>query len=1173
MLGTDTLIEGIDQHGVVTRMAGYERGETLNAIFRATPGTEFIDKHIVSGADTKGYTFDIKVVEGLLILLKALSEGKFDFKIIAHSRGAVETLIIVNKLQEIIDFAKSGKMTAENFKDELLKIILKKTDSSNTDITAVELPKNSPKTKKKDAVQAPAEDQNVLKFKTSQTKTTNPKKDVEQFHNIDLNKLFSALKQPDQIKAELFLMDPVPGQKGAGSWLVDKFFKIPAVVKKAEIIYMRDERTAYFEPILPDLENLSEGTEVIITPLPGHHGTASGFLDNQGSAGKDVIASDKDDEHGLRGKKTRHVQKLIIQKLVTFLNLRPSANPAPKVKAKRDKVPSIEKTIESCRIRNQFVEQINKYFIKRYEKMIAESEAFNELRNHTYYGLKFISGAKRSILTSVKKTLIIDEVPALHVPPGGFVNNENIRLIIKGLDKKGLQDPNNASYQFICEQLTFFATCFNEPEKQHEDKKGNKHSNNVVIDYFCKHKQEIHRASGYFSLLLEPYLSGTLNILLDPSTAAVHGRLASECANVKKLMEQLFVSLDAYSKKPKVKHTDHAKELHSALITMRNNIFGNLKESIENTIVSLETALKEINGSDKGTITERIKAAITNRESLLTLLRQLEHVKQADLINQETYDQLCQRLKLTLDHSLQSIVALTRQARLDQNQVISDFSTAATGLLSQKPDGKYLSLITRLREIQQGINESDINADGYEALVAECNKLKETLASIQQTEQQRVIETSTSLSESAQLASKKIEEFKIDSFDNLDKDCVSVSQEYQKYHSAIPGMLSRQHDEMVEKLNIDHHKKLEDFTEVKSKIELIEKLCKDRQTAIKRLEASDSASQRLTRAEAIEERMRSQAERLRDREELNRALAERVQAQEEQAKKLDKEAKEQLAQANREKTGAEALAKEAEKQTEQAQQEKARAAASVKQIQQKLAQAQEEKAKVDELLKQEHKKLEEAEKNISRAKRKASELAKLKKDLQQSKEEAAAKQKIIDEEQAKEVAATFDEQYKRLQQNIDKDDHSTEELKLMSTIASECAAIASTDNSTTKQKLAHTLKIVNDFVEENNVAKKNHALLAAEAKQYRNSKRKSFQLLGGCMLALGILSIAALITVSVLTFGVGLLPMTLALAAIYATAFAAVGVGSAATSGYSMFAAKQPKMQRALRQCAASARP
>ncbi|CAM3016509.1 hypothetical protein [Legionella worsleiensis] len=216
---------------------------------------------VVNGPTTLGYEVGERIAQGVFLVLQALAEGKQTIQISAHSRGAVESILIAHELERI--------------KTEL---------QMEPGKTLFQIMSQSPCTYTKKA---------VVKF-------------------------FSEVNEPVEVRQELskrltscqinmFLIDPVPGGSYLGlgrkiAWRDDRFYQKPPC-SHAELIIFRDERTRCFIPVKP------QGLIPLI--LPGHHGTASGNVYTQQF--DDITITDSHNDTSL-------VQKLAVFKLLHFIN-------------------------------------------------------------------------------------------------------------------------------------------------------------------------------------------------------------------------------------------------------------------------------------------------------------------------------------------------------------------------------------------------------------------------------------------------------------------------------------------------------------------------------------------------------------------------------------------------------------------------------------------------------------------------------------------------------------------------------------------------------------------------------------------------------------------------------------------------------------------------------------
>ena len=216
---------------------------------------------VVNGPTTLGSEVGERIAQGVFLILKALAEGKQNIQISAHSRGAVESILIAHEIERI-------KTELNTKPSQTIHQIMAKSPCTYTAKAVKKLfadVKESPEVRTKLA-----------------------------------NRISSA-------KINMFLMDPVPGGSWRGigkfvAWTDERFYVKPPC-SNAELLIFRDERTRCFIPI-----KFKDQTPLI---LPGHHGTASGNIYTQQF---DDITVDGDD------KDSSLVQKLAIIKLLNFIN-------------------------------------------------------------------------------------------------------------------------------------------------------------------------------------------------------------------------------------------------------------------------------------------------------------------------------------------------------------------------------------------------------------------------------------------------------------------------------------------------------------------------------------------------------------------------------------------------------------------------------------------------------------------------------------------------------------------------------------------------------------------------------------------------------------------------------------------------------------------------------------
>lgn len=275
-LGTDTRYQD-----VLNNPEDYPLGETLSlASTLVNPGQlmgqiddvqHICGEHItlINGPTTLGKEVFDRINLGVNILLKAIANGKIDLQLVAHSRGACQSILMAHELDRI------QKLFADESKDlAQIKIDLAKTIGNGVYLNVDE---------------------------------------------IFLTTYFPQLKTNfSQVRLGMFLLDPVPGggffSLPGLKWEHPLFYSLPDIVNYYEQYIFENERTRCFKSVAPQ-ENQTrcnrQLTNFIISSLPGHHGTGSGNPYDQAKLFKT--------NPGYDIQKTLGVQKLIFAKLMAFL--------------------------------------------------------------------------------------------------------------------------------------------------------------------------------------------------------------------------------------------------------------------------------------------------------------------------------------------------------------------------------------------------------------------------------------------------------------------------------------------------------------------------------------------------------------------------------------------------------------------------------------------------------------------------------------------------------------------------------------------------------------------------------------------------------------------------------------------------------------------------------------
>jgi len=205
---------------------------------------------VVEGPDTLGYGVGDRIARAVLGILAALARGEKNIKIIAHSRGAVEAILVAHELERIQQLlTQSNKPTHTDLIDSI--------DNKNR--------------------------WSSVNYSTHFAMNTTLKNEFiilyQRLNGETLSKFNAGLRQ---IQLDIFNIDPVPGGNSAlghlvsTRWVDDRFYTIPSIVKNYEQCVYRHENSRSFKPIIP--KATSEQTKVNLFDLPGHHGSGSGNI-------------------------------------------------------------------------------------------------------------------------------------------------------------------------------------------------------------------------------------------------------------------------------------------------------------------------------------------------------------------------------------------------------------------------------------------------------------------------------------------------------------------------------------------------------------------------------------------------------------------------------------------------------------------------------------------------------------------------------------------------------------------------------------------------------------------------------------------------------------------------------------------------------------------------------
>ena len=218
---------------------------------------------VINGPSTLGAEVGDRIARGIFLGLRAAATGKTKLQITAHSRGAVEAILIMHELDRI-------KIALRVQPTKTLKAIMLESNCLSTQA----------------AVKA-------LFIAEGDESADDRVRLAERLDHLEVNP---------------FLIDPVPGDTvymfyviGVPfiGWHNDNFYKKPPCAHY-ELLLCANERTTCFYPIVPK--------DMTPTIIPGHHGSASG---NPFDQQKTPVSPDE-------RAKTTGIQDLVLYKWLRF---------------------------------------------------------------------------------------------------------------------------------------------------------------------------------------------------------------------------------------------------------------------------------------------------------------------------------------------------------------------------------------------------------------------------------------------------------------------------------------------------------------------------------------------------------------------------------------------------------------------------------------------------------------------------------------------------------------------------------------------------------------------------------------------------------------------------------------------------------------------------------------
>ncbi|MFA5959982.1 MAG: hypothetical protein WC785_05650 [Tatlockia sp.] len=412
LLGTDTSY--LPDNNETALAAGYAKAETISYILSLVKGNNqytYIPSAdnkeekpplvkysnskaaVVDGPDTMGSEVGDRIARGVQAVLKAISEGETQINIIAHSRGAVEAILVAQEVERIQKLCAKGDL-----------------------------------------------DPNAWANSDDKKKNTGAyMKSLNIFAGIDPEKV---QKNIANVKISMLNIDPVPGGSFRGlkmvAWKDDRFYKLPEIVKNYEQYVYNNEVSRCFKPIVPKCDNPTE-TNFKLMKIPGHHGTGSGNLKSQNPA---------DDLSAIKDYDTGHVQELMVLKAIDFLQQN-GTKFTPRAVDEAQSPADIEKQDPFFHLVREILPaaegnvfdfdklKADDIYIKTYDEILKNRKGYEHFNNTSYavLGREWDTSDRQIHNESPSNTFLNNVVPTVF--NSQFLNQEHARLFVTknlGLD-------------------------------------------------------------------------------------------------------------------------------------------------------------------------------------------------------------------------------------------------------------------------------------------------------------------------------------------------------------------------------------------------------------------------------------------------------------------------------------------------------------------------------------------------------------------------------------------------------------------------------------------------------------------------------------------------------------------------------------------------------------------
>ena len=356
--------------------AGYDYGESLSILTvllstgrlplnKDTDTVEPISQpqiHLIHGPDNLGTEVGDRIARGIYrVLDSVLNNDTTRFNILAHSRGAVEAVLLAHEIeriqllcrQETVDFSQITE-SPDGANQSWWSWI-----GATKDYTTYSQMKNGPLKKL---------------FQDLIDRLHSDSAFSQQFR-----------EKIQQVQFNMYLIDPVPGGRVLPftQWHDQRFMVIPENVRECiEVIY-ENERSRGFKVNLVEAVN-PEITNITYIPLPGHHGTGSG---NHLDQSRSLLKPETPEKQKLL-KATPLIQQLMIKQMLLFLRRNGVIQFRTREEMKRDisqMHPAILDTIfdaETGQVHND--QALNMQILALYQTIHDQRAAFELLNGYTY---------------------------------------------------------------------------------------------------------------------------------------------------------------------------------------------------------------------------------------------------------------------------------------------------------------------------------------------------------------------------------------------------------------------------------------------------------------------------------------------------------------------------------------------------------------------------------------------------------------------------------------------------------------------------------------------------------------------------------------------------------------------------------------------------------------------